>query len=323
MYMLVRTTLTHHLSSLVVGLLALTAVWAFLLCHWHPDAYASGVGLWWAALCAVTALNVFAWHRAAVGLARRSATADPNFHNLQRWQRLLSAVYVLGCGFRSLVPRADVQRLGLIDSWASCVLLGRSVATVAELCFVAQWALLLYVVARDARSPFGVGVSRLLVPLIVVAELCSWYAVLTTSYIGNAIEESLWAFSAALVVLSCLILWSRCRAAWRPLVAAAVVLGVLYVGFMCTVDVPMYVSRWLADEANGRQYFSLGQGLEDVRSRWVVTFDWEEWRAEIPWMSLYFSLGVWCSIALMSVPWLERRNSGIRGRKPGVGVAYP
>ena len=67
----------------------------------------------------------------------------------------------------------------------------------------------------------------------------------------------------------------------------------------------MYVSRWLEDTANGREYLSLAQGLDDVWSRRVVTFAWEEWRTEIPWMSLYFSVGVWCSIALVHATPLE------------------
>jgi hypothetical protein len=80
------------------------------------------------------------------------------------------------------------------------------------------------------------------------------------------------------------------------------VVGFAYITFMCTVDIPMYVSRWLADEAGGREYLSLGQGLRDVWSRRCVTFAWEEWRTEVPWMSLYFSVAVWCSIALAHTP---------------------
>jgi hypothetical protein len=41
---------------------------------------------------------------------------------------------------------------------------------------------------------------------------------------------------------------------------------------------------------SGARPLSLGQGLWDVRSHWTVTFAWEEWRTEIPWMSLYFSV---------------------------------
>jgi hypothetical protein len=215
---------------------------------------------------------------------------------------LLSAVYVLGCAFRAIVPRADVQRIGLFDSWVSSVFVGRTVATVAEVCFVAQWALLLHRVASDAGARFWIVVARLLVPLIVVAEVCSWYAVLSTSYIGNAAEESIWALAATLVVIGFVALWARSDSAYRPFLAAGIVLGIAYVLYMWTVDVPMYVSRWLADEARGRAYLALSDGLWDARSRWVVTFAWEQWRSEIPWMSLYFSVGVWCSIALVHAP---------------------
>jgi hypothetical protein len=64
----------------------------------------------------------------------------------------------------------------------------------------------------------------------------------------------------------------------------------------------MYLSRWQADEARGRVYLALGQGLTDAWTRRVVTFSWEEWRAEIPWMTLYFSVCVWWSLALVHAP---------------------
>src|SRR5580693_7272457 len=55
---------------------------------------------------------------------------------------LLCAAYVFGCAFRSFLPRADVQRICLFDTWLSSVVVGRSVATVAEICFAAQWAIM-------------------------------------------------------------------------------------------------------------------------------------------------------------------------------------
>jgi hypothetical protein len=212
---------------------------------------------------------------------------------------------VLGCAFRSFFPRADVQRFGLIDSWLSSVLVGRSVATAAELCFMAQWALLLHGAAKEIGSRFGVAVAWLLVPLIAVAEVCSWTAVLTTCYLGNVVEESIWALSGSLLVIGCLVVWSHSRAARRPFLAAALVLGTLYMGFMGMVDIPMYVSRWQADEAGGRAYLTLRQGLDDAWSRRVVTFSWEAWRTEMPWMTLYFSVCVWWSLALVYAPRLK------------------
>src|SRR4029079_12588454 len=105
----------------------------------------------------------------------------------------LSAAYVFGCAFRSALPRADVQRICLFDTWLSSVLVGRSVATIAEVCFVIQWAIVLRELARQVKSDTVHNVSTSIVPLILLAECCSWYAAITTNYLGNAIENSLWA----------------------------------------------------------------------------------------------------------------------------------
>ena len=302
MYRLVKTYATENTILLGVGGAAFAALWNLLLCYRPVEIHSSGVAAWWTVLCAVAVTNACGWHWTAQRVVRQSVTADPHAGRFRRRQLWLSAVFVLGCGFRSLIPRADVQRFGLIDSWLSSVLIGRSVATAAELCFAAQWALLLHAAARGVGSRFGVAVAWLLVPLVAVAEVCSWSAVLTTCYLGNVAEESLWALAASLLVAGGLIVWARRRAARGPFLAAALALGILYIIFMLSFDIPMYMSRWRADEARGRTYLALGQGLRDAWSRRVVTFSWEEWRAEIPWMTLYFSVCVWWSLALVHAP---------------------
>jgi hypothetical protein len=141
--------------------------------------------------------------------------------------------------------------------------------------------------------------SYLVLPLIVIAELCSWYSVLTTSNIGHVFEETLWGLSAALLVVSMIAMWPRCPPSWRPALVAGCVMTAAYVAYMFCVDVPMYLSRWLADEASGRQYLSFWQGLMDVTQRRVVSHRWEDWKTEVMWMSLYFSVAVWISIFLI------------------------
>lgn len=100
----------------------------------------------------------------------------------------------------------------------------------------------------------GKAASSIMVPLTVIAETCSWYSVLTTSNIGHVMEESLWGLGAALLAASLMAIWPRCARHQRALLALWCVAGVAYVVFMFLVDVPMYWSRWMADEAVGRQY---------------------------------------------------------------------
>lgn len=261
---------------------------------------------WWSLLCAVSLLNVLAWMASVVLLRRRQARLHPLTWASMRLQMLLSAGYVLGCAYRSVFPVYDVQRLCLVDSWLSSVLVGRSVATVAELCFAAQWALLLSGVAKATGSRIGVHVARTVVPLIVVAELCSWYAVLTTSNIGHVFEESIWGLCAGLLVASFAFVWPRCRREARPAMAAGCAVGLGYVVYMFEVDVPMYWARWVHDVDHGRQFLGIAQGLIDTSSRWVVSHRWADWETEVVWMSLYFSVAVWFSIGLIHAVGLMR-----------------
>lgn len=262
----------------------------------------SDVFLWWFLLCAVSGLNILAWSLSAAALRRWHFTLSAEVYASRRLQLLLSAGYVFGCAYRSALPVYDVPRMCLVDTWLSSVIVGRSVATFAELCFVTQWALLLREISRVTGSMVGRTASLAVVPLIVIAEAFSWYSVLTTSNVGHVVEESLWGLCALLLVTSLVSFWPRCSATLRPLLAASCAVGIAYVLFMLLVDVPMYWSRWVADETSGRHYMSITQGAIDASERWVVSHRWEDWKNEIAWMSLYFSVAVWLSIALVHAP---------------------
>ena len=250
---------------------------------------------WWHGwLRAIAVLNVALWPLAAVAVIRQHA--PPHVASACYLQLALSGVYLAGCAFRSFLPVVDIPRLVLVDSPLSSVLVGRSIATFAELCFAAQWALVLHSAALLSSSPFALAVSLVVVPLIVLAEGCSWYAVLTTEQRAHAVENSLWGLSAALAVAAIVAIGpERVAALYLPTIAG----GAAYCAFIFAYDVPMYWARWLADQARGRNYLSLADGLVDVRRRRTVSRRWEDWRNEIAWMSLYFTFGVWSSIWLV------------------------
>jgi hypothetical protein len=227
---------------------------------------------------------------------------------------LLGAAYVIGCAFRSILPRADVQRICLFDTWLSSVFVGRSVATVAEMCFIIQWAIVLRALARAAHADSAGNIARAIVPVVAAAEVCSWYAVITTNYLGNVLENSLWTVAFVLIAIALLDLLNRYRGAVRALIAAAAFGIAGYVAFMCTIDVPMYFVRWRADLAAHREFLGLFEGLHDVATRWVVTHDVARWDGEIAWMSLYFSAAVWTSLLLAGFGLLKHLLPGYRVR---------
>ena len=49
------------------------------------------------------------------------------------------------------------------------------------------------------------------------------------------------------------------------------------------------------------RYLSLMEGLRDALQRRRIAHRWSEWRPEVPWMSLYCSVGVGLSLCLVFV----------------------
>ncbi|AMN42897.1 hypothetical protein [Rhodoplanes sp. Z2-YC6860] len=277
-------------------------------------AWSNPVVKWWGLLTSVSAINIAVWfvlyselhdHRtggAIWSLVTNALVAQqpdsPGSPPLNQLMLMLCAAYVFGCAFRSLLPRADVQRICLFDTWLSSVVIGRSVATVAEVCFVAQWAIVLHQLGAMTGAETVLTAAWVIVPLIVVAECLSWYAVLTKNFLGNAIENSLWAVAFFIIGIGLCRLLPEFDGLARAIFAVTIVGIVGYLAFLMTVDVPMYLNRWRAHLANGSRLLGPLEGLRDVSTRWVVTHDIAEWKDEIPWMSLYFSAAVWSSLAL-------------------------
>ena len=159
--------------------------------------WSNPVARWWGLLTFVSAANIAIWFLLYREFHTELATRFSSSSSTEL-MLLLSAAYVFGCAFRSLLPRADVQRICLFDTWLSSVVVGRSVATVAELCFAAQWTIVLMRLGAMTGSDTTLNAALVILPLILIAEAFSWYAVLTTNYLGSAIENSIWAvaFSA-------------------------------------------------------------------------------------------------------------------------------
>ena len=134
------------------------------------------------------------------------------------------------------------------------------------------------------------------VPLILVAQCFSWHVVLTTNHRPRR-RKSIWADTFFIVGIGLCRLVPEFDGAVR-LVLAVAILGIAgYLAFLMTIDVPMYLSRWRATVADGSKLLRPLEGLRDVCTRWVVTHDLREWKDEIAWMSLYFSVAVWASLA--------------------------
>jgi len=172
-----------------------------------------------------------------------------------------------GVGLRNTPRSSDLDGDGVSDG----VVIGRSVATVAEICFAAQWAIILYQLGTMTGADTTLNAAWVIVPLILIAECFSWYAVLTTHYLGNAIENSIWAVGFFVVAIGLCRLWPEFDGPVRVVLAIAISGIAAYLAFLMTIDVPMYLSRWRASVADGSKRLRPLEGFRDVSTRWVVT----------------------------------------------------
>lgn len=249
---------------------------------------------WWRTLCALALLNIGLWltvlHLGPVGGAHAEL------------QLALSGVYVLVCAYRSVLPRVDLERLVVVDTRLSSIFLGRAAATVAEICFALQLGLLVHQLGLHAGMPWVQTAAWAIPAFMIVAQGFCWHSVLTLNHITQAIESSLWAagFSWMAVLLGVIALGSS---GWVEALAICGILGALaFVAYVVSVDVPMYWRRYQHGRARGQAYMRLDQGARDAWQRRVPSGNWAAWKADALWLTPYFSVGVWVSIAMVCVP---------------------
>ena len=274
----------------------------------------TAVLVWWLLLCAIALLNISLWWqcRPSPALVESGDVITLRIEAYVARQWTLSGIYTFVCAFRSFFPKIDLERYVLWDNCLSSIFLGRSAATVAEISFAAQIALFLQFVLEhtnggmgDVPSTFVRCVIWICVPVLSLAQCFCWYSVLTLNHLGHAIEDSLWAAVPALAGLSSFLMIPFVNSeSMQKLLAYGCAGVIVHVMFMTIIDVPMYIRRWnerrRRDDKGG--YLSLSKGLPDALSRRVAVKTWAFWREEVPWLTLYFSLGVWLSQGFQTVP---------------------
>jgi len=297
--------------------------------------------LWWACLSLLAVFNIAILLRRArtvqtLTFHLNSSSYPPWLRSIRDQQLTMSSLYVWGCAYRSVLPCHHTLRRVLVNSVISSGFVGRCVATIAELGAACQAALLLreigtatvaggtvssssssaYRSSRDIYSSrhinggnAAIATSRVIVPMIVIAEISSWYACLTTNYIGSIIEEGIWACCAMLMTI-CFLNYRHMYVAWGEqwiFLHRTLILTVMYAVYMTMIDVPNYVRSHLANGVRGATYFSLADGLTSLYR--IEDHDWtwryDDWRYAMIWMTLYFSIACWASIGIVTAPRMD------------------
>ena len=286
-----------------------------------PDS--AKVWMWWSALCAISLCNIL--FLAYVLITRKSTATDDRTKRYERRLKFLAIPFVFTCAFRSVLPEVYAgdclvegegclsSRLVFFDHWINGVLVGRGLACFAEVCLVVQAALVVHRLNLDLGK-FGssyISAGTWVMPLLaVIAEICSYSCTFTTNNLFCAAENSFWTAKMCIAVVSCLYLYiyigklnleKDARSA-RAFTVCTMLTGCVYVPFMMTDDVPMYVSRYYRDVEMKKHFFTFYDGMIDSAYRRDATQDYSVWAEEMVWRGVYFSAVVWASILMAHAP---------------------
>lgn len=288
---------------------------------------------WSVCLSSVATANLAMCLRAAMS---RKLSTDGVTRSYQVLMRNLGVPYVLVNALRSYFPAQYGERFVLWDSPFSSILLHRSVATIAEVCWVLQIATGVTFIqgqlwhARNGMKQWQ-GWSwynytswscKMMVIIICIAECCSFCGTLTKSNFWFALEEAFWCAAFAVTGPTYFHLlhstWSwptpevadgKAAAKYDKSTFSAWMFALVfsffsatYCYYMAVIDVPFYWEAYKQQMASGFVPLSVIEGFWDALTGWQVTTKEADWSFAAAWSSVYFAAGSWASIAMMCAP---------------------
>ena len=173
-----------------------------------------------------------------------------------KWNSLPKILFLLNCVYRSSLPRIDASRHCFIDSYYSNVLYGRCLATLGEIGFVIEVNRLLDSsyrfsknVERNNKLGFLVHVlcRNLLLISVIIAQCFCWLAIISGSNFYHVAEESIWIVMGLYLFVRSVIFTDTKREAIREFYINCTIITGLYIAYMFTMDVPMYLLRGFED----------------------------------------------------------------------------
>ncbi len=250
--------------------------------------------MWWRGLCVLGISNIVLW----LGIWHFSPRENPYC----AIQLVLSGVYVFVCAYRSIFPRIDLERLVVVDSRFSSIFLGRTAATIAEICFGLQLGLLVHQLGGYAGLPLVQSAAWVIPILMTIAQAFCWHSILTLNHITQAVESFLWAAGFSWMAALLTIIALDTNGVVHILAITGALGSAAFVTYAVVIDIPLYIRRFYSGRALGQKYLSITQGASDAWHRREMSHSWERWKDDALWLTPYFSVGVWFSMALIFLP---------------------
>jgi hypothetical protein len=261
--------------------------------------------VWWWSMLVVSCFNFV-----LLILASRRATSFPP---KERTIMIAAAsLFTLTCAYRAILPRLDVSRQCWFDSPANWTIFGRFFACWAEIGWATQMGLMLRRLAIHLQEHSII--SKLecrrsqqacvaVIAIACFAECWSWTNLITESDLFSTVEQALWCVLFLVVGAGMLVLLRKLSKSQRPISYSVFAVLVILMGVQQGYEAfGLYFVRFLDEQRAGVPFQGFIAGLSKLASCATVTKDIHDWQDDFPWMTGYFSVGVWSSLWLAVAP---------------------
>ena len=213
---------------------------------------------------------------------------------------LLLANAIIFTGIRGIYPVLEGERKCMHKTVSPFIT--RSCATIAEISLgilvVLMVLNILKHIKKQNNNKIFTTLERLcyiIISLPVLANMNCWMGVSTNLNLFNAIEESLWAIYAIILLVIFIIGLKNLSKSTKKYnlikntFGIGIVLLVLYIFYMIIFDIPLYLKKYLY-EVNSSEVETIDKGIKSMFNCKLVTNKYSDWSREIIWMTTYFTL---------------------------------
>ena len=248
-------------------------------------------------------------------------------HKLTDMQKPLfffALIFSIVCGIRAIWPTKYVEKTCFLKTKIYTPFIIRILATVAEIAYILLFVVVFLHIIKtihkftthklDHLKPYIYAV----IPLILLAEGFSWLGSVTEYQFWNISEEVMWFISSIILIALSLYILSKIKTSSEPkvksiyyLLSVTVPIATLFAAFLALVDIPMYIRRFnrnnITEIKDIKSFFrdfenkhkiNFNKRLDEMKKCQQVDNSLETWKEEIPWLTGYFTIGVWSSFAL-------------------------
>ena len=241
-------------------------------------------------------------------------------------------IFSIVCAIRAFYPTKYTEKTCFLKTKYYTPFVIRVLATIAEIAYILLFVYVFIYIIKNIKTITNINLDYLkkyvyiVIPIIILAEVFSWLGSITEYQLWNVSEEVLWFLSSIiLIVISLYILnnikhikTSKIRSIYY-LLSGIVPVATIFATFMIVVDIPMYIQRWVKgekiesktihqifNEFKSKHRKNFDNKINDFRQCKKVDKSLNTWKQEMPWLTGYFTIGVWTTFVLAI--WFKRHS---------------